>query len=171
MQAADKISPPWGVFRRAALVVAVVLAAADFAWAAVLPPSACAFDHCAEVTVEPADTSIYVGSVNLAMQPLTRSAGVYRTDYVVKVFPFFFYDERGSMAIEVSDGQLQQLERGETVSFSGHASNSNGKERRIEGRATPEAAGANHGKIKVRVWVSKHIELVFNSVYRFTGKD
>ena len=125
----------------------------------------------AEVTVEPADTSIYVGIVSLTIQPLTRRDGVYRSDYAVKVFPFFFYNERGSISIEVSDDQLRRLERGETVSFNGHASNSNGKARRIEGHAVSEAAGADHGKIKVRVWVSKHIELIFNTVYRFTGKE
>ena len=40
--------------------------------------------------------------------------------------------------------------------------------RRIEGRAIPDGANAGHGKIKVRVWVGR-IELIFNSVYRFTG--
>lgn len=121
--------------------------------------------------MEPANTSIYVGSVNLAMQPLTRRGAVYSADYVAKVFPYFFFNERGGISIEVSDDQLHQLKRGETISFFGHANNSNGKDRRIEGRATAEAAGADHGKIKVRVRVSKHIELVFNTVYRFTGKE
>ena len=87
------------------------------------------------------------------------------------MFPFFFYNERGDIAIEVSDDQLRQLERGEEVSFIGHASNSKGKARGVEGRATPAAAGADHGKIKVRVRVSKHIELTFNTAYRFTGKE
>jgi hypothetical protein len=153
------------------LTVAAILAAGKLWMASAMESTAATSGHYSEVTVEPADTSIYVGFVSLILQPLTRRDGAYRSDYVVKVFPFLFYNEQGIFSIEVSDDQLHRLERGETVSFIGHADNSNGKERRIEGRATAEAAGADHGKIKVRVRVSKHIELTFNTAYRFTGKE
>jgi len=152
------------------LTVATILAAGELRAASAKEP-ATASGHFSEVTVEPSDTSIYVGSVNLSMQPFARRDSVYRSEYVIKVFPFFFYNERGDIAIEVSDDQLRQLERGEEVSFIGHASNRKGKARGVEGRATPAAAGADHGKIKVRVRVSKHIELIFNTAYRFTGKE
>ena len=124
----------------------------------------------AQVTVEPTKTSIYIGSVRLTMPPFARRAGVYSTDYSAKVFPFFFYNERGHISIEFSDENLRQLRRGETVYFKGHASNSDGAERRIEGRAIPESANTDRGKIKVRVWVGR-IELIFNTVYRFTGAE
>jgi hypothetical protein len=42
---------------------------------------------------------------------------------------------------------------------------SDGVERRVEGKATP--VDATSGKIKVRVFVSKRIELIFNTTYRF----
>ena len=150
---------PVGQFRMAA------------AEAAALPPPACASGHYAEVTVDPADASIYVGKVSLAMPPFTHRGNVYASDYSVKVFPFFFFNERGRISIEFSAEQLERLERGETVDLKGHASNSRGAERRVEGRAVSDAAGSDHGKIKVRVWVSKKIELVFNTAYRFTGKE
>ncbi|MDD2763321.1 MAG: hypothetical protein PHE83_05030 [Opitutaceae bacterium] len=122
----------------------------------------------AQVTVDPTSTSIYIGSVSLAMPPFARRNGVYSTDYTARVSPFFFYNERGHISIEFSDDNLRQLMRGETVYFKGRALNHDGEERRIEGRAIP--AGAGHGKIKVRVWVGR-IELIFNSVYRFTGAE
>ena len=125
----------------------------------------------AAVTVDPAHTSIYIGSVSLTMPPFTRHGGVYTSDYAAKVFPFFFFSEQGTISIEASDEQLQQLERGQAVDFKGHASNRSGAPRRVEGRAEPDAAGGGPGKIKVRVWVSKRIELIFNSVYRFSGKE
>jgi hypothetical protein len=125
----------------------------------------------AEVTVEPTDTSVYVASVRLTMPPFTRRGGVYIADYTAKVFPFFFFNEQGTLSIEISEDQLQQLERGETVNFTGHASNRKGAARRVTGRAVSAAVGGDHGKLKVRVWVSKNIELVFNTVYRFTGKE
>jgi hypothetical protein len=126
-------------------------------------------DRSAEVTIEPAKTSIYVGTVSLAMTALTRHDDAYTSDYTAKVFPFFFYSEKGSISIEFSDDQLRQLRSGETVDFKGHARKSSGTPRRIEGRAVPDSSDPNRGKIKVRVGVSKRIELVFNTVYRFSG--
>lgn len=156
----------------AVLVLAAVLAAGEVRVATALPPPpAPASGRHAEVTVEPTATSIYIGKVSLAMPPFTRRDGIFTTAYTAKVFPFFFYSERGNISIEFSDEQLQKLEHGETVYFKGHASSTDGDDRRIEGRAVPDAAGGGPGKIKVRVWVSKRIELIFNSVYRFTGKE
>ncbi len=39
--------------------------------------------------------------------------------------------------------------------------------RSITGRAVPE--DATQGKLKVRVFVSKNIQLIFNTTYRFVG--
>ena len=124
----------------------------------------------AQVTVEPTKTSIYIGNVSLTMPPFARQGGTYSSSYRAKVFPFFFYNEHGEISVAFSDEDLRRLMAGETVYFKGHASNSSGAGRRIEGRAIPDQPGAGHGKIKVRVWVGK-IELIFNSMYRFTGKD
>lgn len=124
----------------------------------------------AQVTVDATKTSIYIGSVSLAMPPFARLAGAFVADYSAEVFPFFFFNERGRISIAFSDENLRQLQRGETVYFTGHARTTGGAERRIEGRAIPDGANTGHGKIKVRVWVGK-IELIFNTVYRFTGAE
>jgi len=124
----------------------------------------------ARVTVEPAKTSIFIGSVTLTLLPLARQPGVYEADYAAKVFPFFFYNEHGRFSIRFSDDNLRQLQRGEAVSFTGQAHNSGGGSRRIEGRAVPDAPDATRGKLKVRVWVGR-IELIFNTVYQFSGGD
>ena len=151
------------------LTFAVGMAAAEGPAPALLPPDDAPLGgRYAQVTVEPTKTSIYIGSVSLTMSPFARQAGVYSTDYSAKVFPFFFYNEHGHLSIEFSDENLRQLRRGETVYFQGHASNSAGAPRRIEGRAIPDGANTGHGKIKVRVGVGR-IELIFNTVYRFTG--
>ena len=47
--------------------------------------------------------------------------------------------------------------------------NDDGEERHIEGRAVP--ADANTGKIKVRVFVSKRIQLIFNTTYRIGASE
>lgn len=117
------------------------------------------------VEIAPTKTSIYVGSVSMTMPTFARREQGYESTYVAKVFPFFFSSESGRLRVEFTDEMLQRLERSEVVEFTGRAVNDAGAERRIEGKATP--LDATGGKIKVRVFVSKKIELIFNTTYRF----
>ncbi len=140
--------------------VIVALALAAFARGAERPLT----DY-ARVEVEPSKTSIYIGTVSLTTPAFVRQGGSYETSYRAKVFPYFFYNESGQLSIDVSDEQLRALERGETIEFKGRGVREDGAERRVEGKATP--ADAKSGKLKVRVFVSKRIELIFNTTYRF----
>jgi hypothetical protein len=119
----------------------------------------------AHVEIETAKTSIYIGSVTMTTPRFTRKDGAFSSTYNARVFPYFFSSEKGKLSINISDDELRRLERGETVQFTGHAENSDGEARRIEGRAVP--TNPTSGKIKVRVFVSKKIELIFNTTYRF----
>ncbi len=121
------------------------------------------FDH---VVVDAAKTSIYVGSVTMAFAPATRRAGAYESDYTAKVFPYFFMGEKGRLVLDAPDETLRKLARGEEVDFSGHGVSTSGAERHFEGRATP--TGPLNGKLKVHVFVSKRIDLIFNMTYHFT---
>lgn len=117
------------------------------------------------VIVEKARTSIYIGSVSLSMPPLACDGRTLQGTYVTKVFPYFFYNEKGSLTIDLPENTFARLAAGETVPFSGRAQNTKGEPRRIEGRAVP--ADSLAGKIKVRVFVTPRIELIFNTTYRF----
>jgi hypothetical protein len=121
-----------------------------------------------KATVEPVTTSIYVGYVKLTMPAFTRTPTGYVSIYDASVFPFFFWSEHGQMTIAVSDDDLRRLAHGETVQFKGHAENSDGETRHVEGRAVPQ--DTSHGKLKVRVFVSSKIQLIFNTTYCFVGK-
>lgn len=118
-----------------------------------------------QVEVAPTRTSIYVGSVSLTMPAFARGQDRYETTYAARVFPFFMFNENGRLSVVISDDDLRRLERGEPVAFTGRAVNADGAERRVEGKATPTDAAS--GKLKVRVFVSKRIELIFNTTYRF----
>ena len=118
----------------------------------------------ARVDVETAKTSIYVGSVTMHLTPFLRKGANFHANYTAKVFPYFFWNESGWIAIEVPDDALRLLMKGEVIQFKGHGVNDEGEERHIEGRVVP--ADANSGKIKVRVFVSKRIQLIFNTTYR-----
>jgi hypothetical protein len=117
------------------------------------------------VKIEKVKTSIYVGSVTLTTGLMQRSNGEYSADYHAKVFPYFFENESGRLWIAFSDADLDNLAKGQTVQFKGRAENTDHETRRIEGRVVP--SDAKQGKIKVRVFVSPKIELIFNTTYRF----
>jgi hypothetical protein len=120
-----------------------------------------------QVEIAPTKTSIYVGSVSMTTPPLIRSGSTYSSTYVAKVFPFFFESEEGELSIDIPDEDLRRLERGEVIQFTGRGRNTAGQDRRIEGRAIPTDAVS--GKIKVRVFVTKKIQLIFNTTYRFSA--
>lgn len=151
------------MFRRAACLAALALSALAG------EPGLRSYDR---VEIAPTKTSIYIGSVSMTMPPFTRAAGgAYESTYVAKVFPFFFNSEHGRLSVEFSDEALRKLERGERVAFTGRAVATSGDERRIEGHATPAAPGAPTGKIKVRVFVSRSVELIFNTTYAFPASS
>ena len=117
------------------------------------------------VVIPPVKTSIYVGSVTLTARPFARQDATYRSTYSAKVFPFFFANEKGTIAVTITDDDLARLAKGEVVEFKGEGRSEDGDLRRVEGKATP--ADAVSGKLKVRIFVSARIELIFNTTYRF----
>ena len=117
------------------------------------------------VEIAPTKTSIYIGTVTMTMPVFVRHGGTYESTYTAKVFPFFFYNEKGTLAIDIGDETLRRLEHGEPIEFQGHGMSTSGGQRHVEGRAVPTAATG--GKIKVRVFVTKKIQLIFNTTYRF----
>lgn len=121
------------------------------------------FEH---VVVDPAKTSIYVGSVTMSFTPSTRKGVIFESDYTAKVFPYFFMSEKGKLFLDAPDDTLRKLARGETVEFAGRGVSESGKPRRFDGTAKP--TDATSGKLKVRAYVSKRIELIFDMTYRFT---
>lgn len=119
----------------------------------------------ATVSIAPTKTSIYVGTVTMTMPTFVRDGARYKSTYTAKVFPFAFYNEKGSLEVTMTDEQLAQLAKGEAVEFKGIAHREDGEVRQVEGKATAE--DARRGKIKVRVFVSKRIQLIFNTTYQF----
>ncbi len=144
-----------------------VLAIASLALAAQAADDSLArFDH---VVVEPAKTSIFIGSVTMSFSPSTRKNAVYEADYTAKVFPYFFMSEKGKLTLDAPDEALRRLAKGETVDFTGRGVNADGQGRKFEGKATP--TDATSGQLKVRAIVSKRISLTFDMRYRFSPAE
>ena len=112
-------------------------------------------------------TSIYVGSVSLTPGVFVRAGASLATTYEVKVRPWFFWGETGVINISIPEPDLVRLAQGETIDFTGSATNHKNKPRSVTGRAQP--LDASTGKIKVRI-KADGVELIFNSTYRFSFK-
>ena len=95
MLASRNISPPWERIRLVGLLVTCLLAARGFSQTTVLPPPAQTSGRYAEVTVDPTHTIAYLAKISLNLAPFTRHDAVYTSDYTVKVFPFFMFNEHG----------------------------------------------------------------------------
>ena len=152
------------MFRRPLCVALAVAALALVARAG--DGSLARYDH---VVVDPAKSSIYVGSVTMSFAPATRKNATYESDYTAKVFPYFFLSEKGKLTLDAPDETLRHLTQGESVDFSGRGVSTDGQARRFEGRATP--IDATSGKLKVRAIVSKRISLTFDMSYRFVPAE
>lgn len=120
-----------------------------------------------KVEVETSSTSIYIGKVTLLIARLSRNDSVYSGEYKARVFPYFFMNEHGTFRISIPDEALTKLARGESVDFTGEAENGSREPRKVTGRATPD--NQVEGKIKVRIFVTERIQLVFNTRYKFAG--
>jgi hypothetical protein len=119
------------------------------------------------VYIKPAVTSVIVATVTMTMAPFVRKKVVYSSTYTAKVFPYFFYNEKGRIWINISDDDLRRAAKGGVVEFVGHGLSDTGDERRVEGRATP--TGPLSGKIQVRVFVTRRIALVYDTSYELRG--
>lgn len=120
-----------------------------------------------KVDVAPTKTSIYVGTVSLRMPTFVRQGATFSAPYSAKVFPYFFYNEDGTLTVDVTDEQLRSLAGGQQIKFEGTAVTHDGATRKVTARATPK--DATNGKLDVHVWVSNRIQLIFHTTYHFAG--
>ena len=106
------------------------------------------------------------GKATLIIGALQRTNGVYAGDYKVKVFPYFFKNEKGRLAIVVSDAALAKVSHGKAAVIAGTATTSRkgGKSRHIDATATP--IDRNHGTLKLWFTAGERI-MIFETAYRF----
>jgi hypothetical protein len=117
--------------------------------------------------IAPAKTSIYIGTVKLSVSPMIRHGNAYAATYTARVFPYFFYNETGQFSIQVSDADLFRLASGQAIDFRGDALRSDGVDRLVRAHAKPSSL--SDGQVKVRVVVSPHLTLIFNTTYHLSG--
>jgi hypothetical protein len=121
------------------------------------------------LVIDPSSMPIAEGKATLIIGALQRANGVYQGDYQIEVFPYFLKNEKGTLAIVVSDESLAMLNRGKVAAIIGTATTSGirGRSRHIDATATP--IDINHGTLKL--WfVAGNRKMVFEPAYRFAEK-
>src|ERR1035438_962868 len=88
------------------------------------------------------------GKATLTIGALKRADGIYTGDYKIKVFPYFLKNEKGRLAIVVSDKSQAAVTHGIVAAIIGTATTSGkgGKARHIEATATP--INRDHGTLR-----------------------
>ena len=124
-------------------------------------------DRYAVVAIAPVTTSLYIASVSLSVPEFVRHGQTYESTYTAKIFPYFFWNEGGRIRIDVTDETLRRFARGESFSFSGHAIRDDGTTRRVTGFIAPD--NPSSGRVTVRVFVTRHHALAFETTYRLAG--
>jgi hypothetical protein len=119
------------------------------------------------------DTSsmpVDAGTATLIIGALQRANGVYSGNYKIKVFPWFSKNEKGTLAINVSDESLAIINQGKVAAITGTATTSgkSGKSRPIGATATP--ADRNHGHLKLWFMAGDR-KMIFEPAYHFAGKN
>ena len=106
------------------------------------------------------------GSATLTIGALQSVNGVYLGDYKLKVFPYFSKNDKGRLAILVSDASLAKVNRGKVAAITSTATTSGngGQCRPIAAIATP--ADINHGKLKLWFMAGSR-QMTFEPAYHF----
>ncbi len=121
------------------------------------------------LVIDPSFMPVAAGKATLTIGALKRSDGVYSGDYKIRVSPYFWKNERGRLAIVVSDESIAKINQGKAATIIGTATTSGkgGMIRHIDATATP--ANINRGTLKV--WfASGDRKMIFEPAYHFSEK-
>ena len=112
---------------------------------------------------------VAAGKASLIVGELRRTNGVYVGDYKIKVFPYFYKNENGRLAITVTDEALAGAAQGKVATITGTAtSGKSGHVRTISATATPVD---QHGG-KLKLWFTADgRKMVFEPAYHFAGEE
>ena len=124
-----------------------------------------------KLVIDPSSTSVPLGKARLIVSPLTRRGGNYVGDYQLKVRPYFFKSETGTLILGASEDSVRDLQAGRApIEFTGRAlTREDGTTHMVLGRATPSSAG-DHGSVTFSI-VTEKGKFIFKPSYHFETKS
>ena len=116
--------------------------------------------------IDQSSTSVALrGKASLIVSPLTHRNGNYAGDYQLKVRPYFFKSEKGSLLLAASDDSVRNLQAGIPINFTGKAvTHKDGRTHIVLGRATPSSGDCGIVRFSI---VTDDAKMIFNTSYRF----
>jgi hypothetical protein len=119
-----------------------------------------------KLLINPSSTSVaFGGKAGLIVSPLTHRNGNYVGDYQLKVRPYFFKSEKGSLLLTASDDALRKLHAGTAINFSGKAvTHKDGRTHIVIGRVIP--LSADRGSVTFSI-LTDDGKMVFKTSYHF----
>ena len=116
--------------------------------------------------IDPSSTSVRLGKATLIVSPLTRRGGNYIGDYQLKVRPYFFKSETGSLVLGASEDFVRRLQSGRVTDFTGKAvTREDGTTHVVLGRATP--LSGDRGTVTFSIVTEKNAKIIFKTSYHF----
>ena len=116
--------------------------------------------------IDPSSTSVALrGKASLIVSPLAHRDGNYVGDYQLKVRPYFFKSEKGTLVLAASDDSVRKLQAGTAIDFAGKAvTRKDGKTHIVLGKATPPSG--DRGRVTFSI-ITENGKMVFNTSYHF----
>ena len=117
-----------------------------------------------KMLVAPCASSVALGRANLTVSPLSLNPTSCVGKYQLKVTPYVFKTEEGTLTFSLPEAFTQKLAAGNAVEFSGKATNEgNGKTKSVKGKVTP--TNSERGAVTFSVSTEKGL-MVFNTSYQ-----
>src|ERR1041384_7236221 len=116
--------------------------------------------------IDSSSTSVALrGKASLIVSPLTHRNGNYAGDYQLKVRPYFFKSEKGSLLLAASEDAVRKLRAGTAINFTGKAvTHKDGRTHIVLGSATPSSGDRGIVTFSIE---TDDATIVFNTSYHF----
>jgi hypothetical protein len=115
--------------------------------------------------IDPSSTSVTLGKASLIVSPLTHRNGNYEGDYQLKVRPYFFKNEKGTLLLAAADDLVRKLQAGTAIAFTRKAvTRKDGKTHVVLGKATP--LSRDRGSVTFSI-ITENGNMVFKTSYHF----
>ena len=119
-----------------------------------------------KLVIDPSSTPVRLGKATLIVGPLKHRDGNYVGDYQLKVRPYFFKSETGSLILSASDDSVRRLQSGRAIDFIGKAlTREDGTTHVVLGRATP--LSGDRGTVTFSIVTEKNAKIIFKTLYHF----
>jgi hypothetical protein len=131
---------------------------------AVSTPGCASYGH-SQAVCRSSSSRVKLGKADLTLTPLKPKSDMYVGDYRLRVVPYFFKNEEGSLVLTAPQESYHRLAQGSAVEFNGVATNKkDGKRKIVIGKIIPLTS--DRGRVTFSV-ATENGEMVFNTLYHF----